>query len=150
MYKRILLGTDGSSASTLALKQAVTIAKAFSARLRIVNVIDRYSYDESWWVSPSAFEQILENMRKHAREILAEAQTVAEEADLQVEVAVLEIDEGPARISQRILQEAAAWHADLMVLGTHGRRGMDRLVLGSVAEGVVRAADAPVLLVRGA
>jgi nucleotide-binding universal stress UspA family protein len=70
-------------------------------------------------------------------------------AGVRTETRLLDLDEQGQRISERIANEAVAWPADLIVLGTHGRRGMDRLMLGSVAEGVARAATVPVMLVRG-
>jgi nucleotide-binding universal stress UspA family protein len=88
-------------------------------------------------------------MRESSNKLLAEARSEAEKAGVRAETQLLELDERSQRISDRIANEAAAWPADLIVLGTHGRRGMDRLVLGSVAEGVARTATAPVMLVRG-
>lgn len=147
MYKRILMATDGSGVSDQALNQAVMLAKAFNAELKVICVIDRYSYDQSWWVSPSAFESIVEGMRERARSVLNKAVATASQAGVPARIAVLETAEGE-RLSARIAKEGVEWAADLLVLGTHGRRGMDRIVLGSVAEGVVRSATAPVLLVR--
>jgi nucleotide-binding universal stress UspA family protein len=147
MYSRILMATDGSSVSELALKQAIGLARSFGSTLRIVCVIDRFSYDQSWWVSAGAFEDIVLRMRTHANEVLARARDVAAQAGVDAETNVIETDERE-RLSARIVKEGSDWRTDLFVLGTHGRRGMDRLVLGSVAEGVVRSASAPVLLVR--
>jgi nucleotide-binding universal stress UspA family protein len=148
VYKRILMATDGSGVSDQALHQAVMLAKTFNAELKIVCVIDRYSYDQSWWVSPGAFNSIVEGMRERAREVLDRAAVTASQAGVQARIAAIETAEGE-RLSGRIAKEGEEWPADLLVLGTHGRRGMDHVVLGSVAEGVVRSATAPVLLVRG-
>jgi len=149
MYKRILFATDGSSVSNLALRQAAMLAAAFKAQLRIVTIADQYSFDQSWWVNAEAFEQLLSRMRESWSKVLAEAQAEARKSGIEAETRLIELEEQGQRISDRISHEAAAWPADLIVLGTHGRRGMDRLVLGSVAEGVARTAAAPVMLVRG-
>lgn len=148
MYKRILMATDGSRVSDKALQHAIKLAKAFDSELKIVCTIDRYSFDQSWWVTPSAFDSIVEGMRERARAVLEMAAAASSLGAVQARVAVIETAEGE-RIGGRIAKEGADWPADLFVLGTHGRRGMDRIVLGSVAEGVVRSATAPVLLVRG-
>ncbi|HET7877050.1 MAG TPA: universal stress protein, partial [Methylomirabilota bacterium] len=77
----------------------------------------------------------------------AKAGARAREAGVAVEPALLESD--GRRVAAVVVDEARWWEADLIVVGTHGRRGLDRLLLGSVAEGVVRAAPVTVLLVRG-
>ncbi len=150
MYRRILFATDGSPVSDHALVQAVTLAAAFGSELRIVCVTDHYSFDQSWWVNAAAFEELLERMRATSETYLSQARTEAEKSGVHADTRLLELEEPGQRISDRIAREAAAWPADLIVLGTHGRRGMDRLVLGSVAEGVARMATAPVMLVREA
>lgn len=149
MYGHILFATDGSTVSNLALRQAIMLAAAFGAELRIISVTDHFSFDQSWWVNAGAFEELVERMRQSSNQQLSEARKEAEEAGVRADTRLLELDEQGQRICDRIVSEAATWPADLIVLGTHGRRGMDRLVLGSVAEGVARAATAPVMLVRG-
>lgn len=148
MYRRILLATDGSSVSHQALAQAVGLASAFGSQLRIVCVTDQYSIDPSWWVNAEAFEELVQRMRAASNQVLSEACAEAQKSGVHADTRLLELEERGQRISDRIANEAAAWPADLIVLGTHGRRGMDRLVLGSVAEGVARRASAPVMLVR--
>ncbi len=150
MYRRILLATDGSSVSNQALAQAVMLAAAFQSELRVVCVTDQYSIDQSWWVNAEAFEELVQRMRAASNKILSEAAAEAQKSGVRAETRLLELQERGQRISDRIANEADAWPADLVVLGTHGRRGMDRLVLGSVAEGVARRASAPVMLVRSA
>ena len=148
MYKRILHSTDGSNVSNLALRQAVMLAAAFRSELRIVTVVDTFSFDQSWWVNAGGFEEIMERMRQGANKMLSDAKAEASKSGVEADTRLLDLDERGQRISDRIANEAAAWPADLIVLGTHGRRGMDRLVLGSVAEGVARTATAPVMLIR--
>ena len=148
MYRRILLATDGSSVSKQALAHAVGLAAALRCEMRVVCVMDQYSIDQSWWVNAEAFEDIVQRMRSASNKVLKDATDEASKSGVRAETKLLELEERGQRISDRIANEATAWPADLIVLGTHGRRGMDRLVLGSVAEGVARRASAPVMLVR--
>ncbi len=148
MYGRILFATDGSSVSRQALAQAVSLAAALGSEMRIVCVMDQYSIDQSWWINAEAFEELVQRMRSASNKVLKDAAAEAGKSGVRAETSLLELEERGQRISDRIANEAATWPADLIVLGTHGRRGMDRLVLGSVAEGVARRASAPVMLVR--
>ncbi len=148
MYRRILFATDGSSVSRQALAQAVSLAAALGSEMRIVCVMDQYSIDQSWWINAEAFEELVQRMRSASSKVLKDAAAEAQKSGVRADTRLLELEERGQRVSDRIASEAAAWPAELIVLGTHGRRGMDRLVLGSVAEGVARRASAPVMLVR--
>ena len=86
-------------------------------------------------------------MREGGQSILAAARKRVEDAGIPVEVQMREVF--GSRIGDSVLDEAANWPADLIVIGTHGRRGLRRLVLGSDAEHILRSAPVPVLLVRG-
>jgi len=144
VYKKILVAIDGSNTSTLALKEAINLAKEQSARLRLVHVIDEFPYisPDNGWVNDADLGEVLQ---KAGRSIVDEGRDMAQKAGLEVETAL------PENLSQRVAtvieEEAKRWAADLIVVGTHGRRGIEHLVLGSVAEGVARAATVPVLLV---
>jgi nucleotide-binding universal stress UspA family protein len=74
---------------------------------------------------------------------------VARDAGIKAETKLIEATPPGARIASMIAAEAKAWPADMIVIGTHGRRGVDHLLMGSVAEGVVRISPVPVLLIRG-
>jgi nucleotide-binding universal stress UspA family protein len=142
MYKRILVPVDGSGTSRLALRHAVALAKEQGAELRLVYILERI---QAWAAEgPVDVESVL---RESGRAVLEEAQKVAREGGVAAETAV--VDAGVQRIARCIAEDAGSWNADLIVMGTHGRRGIDHLILGSVAEGVVRTARVPVLLVRG-
>ena len=88
-------------------------------------------------------------MTKSGWEILRKAKAVARGAGIPVETRLIEIDTLGHRIPEMIAADAEAWPADLIVICTHGRRELSHLLLGSVAEGVVRVATKPVLLIRG-
>lgn len=144
MYKNILVAIDGSETSARALHAAITLAKEQSARVRLVHVIDEFPFTtpDTGWVDDVRLGEIL---FKAGQAILDEARAQVQKAGLEVETAL------PQNLSQRIatviVDEAKRWPADLIVAGTHGRHGIEHLVLGSVAEGVARAASMPVLLI---
>ncbi len=147
MFKRILVAVDGSSTAERALQEAIKLAGEFQAQLRIVHVVDIVSLNVRL-ESPNPIE-IWDVMIKGGQEILREAGVVANEAGVTVETGLIEIDTLGRRIPEMIAADADAWPADLIVIGAHGRRGLSHLLLGSVAEGVVRVATKPVLLIRG-
>lgn len=148
MYPRILSAIDGSDASYLALDHAVDLAINQQAKLRIVHVVESLQYGGS--LDRYAFDPtpLSEALRKEGRQALSVAEARALTAGVDVETAMLEGDDPLQRVATLVVEDAERWDADLIVLGTHGRRGFDRIFLGSVAETVVRIAPAPVLLVR--
>jgi nucleotide-binding universal stress UspA family protein len=147
MFKRILVAVDGSDTAEQALLEAINLAKEHQAHLRIVHVVDIVNINLGAEIPLSS--EISEAMIKNGREILRKAEAVARGAGIPVETRLLEIDTLGHRIPEMIAADAEAWPADLIVICTHGRRGVSHLFLGSVAEGVVRVATKPVLLIRG-
>jgi nucleotide-binding universal stress UspA family protein len=148
MYKQIMVAVDGSHTSELALREAVNLAKALDSRLRLVHAVDEigstlYSAE---YANPA---EIWETMVKTGRDILGKAAAATAEAGVQADTKLVEINTLGRRIPQVIVEEADAWPADLIVVGTHGRRGLSHVFLGSVAEGIVRVSTKPVLLIRG-
>lgn len=147
MYQRILVAVDGSATSDRALQEAIRLTKDQDATLCIIHVIDTAPL--SWDMDPFQMREIQETLRKVGQSIIEHAQTTTQSAGIAAETKLVEIDMPGTRVANRIADEAKAWPADLLVIGTHGRRGLNHLLLGSVAEGVVRFAPVPVLLVRG-
>ena len=147
MFKRILVAVDGSDTAEQALLEAINLAKEHQAQLRIVHAVDIVNINlGEEFPNPS---EISDAMTKSGREILRKAEAVARGAGIPVETLLIEIDTLGHRIPEMIAADAEAWPADLIVICTHGRRGLSHLFLGSVAEGVVRVATKPVLLIRG-
>jgi nucleotide-binding universal stress UspA family protein len=148
MYKRILVAIDGSKTSALALEEACKLARGTDARLRIVHVIESpYAYADAWYTAGSAdVEAVDRAWRRAGQEILDRAATQAREAAVPADPALLVTD--GRRVSRAIVDDAESWPAEVIVIGSHGRHGMDQLLIGSVAEGVTRIARLPVLLVR--
>ena len=145
MYRRILVPVDGSAPSDRALDSALGLAKATGAKVRLVHIVDPLppvSID-GMYTDVDAFRDAVIASGQAA---LKRAQRRAARSARRVESALLEAV--GRDISSAIVAEAKRWRADLIVLGTHGRTGLARLVLGSVAEGVVRQSTAPMLLVR--
>jgi nucleotide-binding universal stress UspA family protein len=145
MYERILVPVDGSPTSNEGLAEAIKLAKLTGARLLLLHAVDLAAVavtPEAAAVSPTLFDA----MREGGEQILAQAKRAAEDAGITTESALL--DTLSARVSDLVVEQAVKWRADLIVIGTHGRRGVGRLLLGSDAEQIVRTAPVPVLLVR--
>jgi len=151
MFKRILVAVDASQTGELALQTAIGLAAEVQAQLRIVHAVDMTNVNmiPEFPTQPET-SKVAEEILKDGQEILRGAEATAAAAGLAVETNLVRIDtQNQHNISETIANDAEAWPADLIVIGTHGRRGLRRLFLGSVAEGVARVATTPVLLIRG-
>lgn len=146
MYQRILIAVDGSDVSNHALREAIALAQSLHAALRIVHVVDEITLN--WEGEYVDLPEIMESFRESGRRVVENAQNLAREAGMEPEAKLLEIQTFGHRISDLIVEEAKDWPADLIVIGTHGRRGLHDVLLGSVSDGVARRATVPVLLVR--
>ena len=144
-YKRILVPVDGSTTSIRGLEEAVRIARADGARLQLLHVVDG-SIALQAADSGAGVEQLLDALYRSGKQILAAAVERAHRAKLRAESALIESMSG--RVAKVIVDNARRWGVDLIVMGTHGRRGVSRLLLGSDAELVARESQVPVLLVR--
>ena len=146
MYQRILVAVDGSDTSNHALLEAINLAKDQRATLRVVSVIDEVGiYTGGQVIDPAP---IVESWIKAGREILDKSQKLAYATGINAETKLIEIENAGERIEDAIVEEAQAWHADLLVTGTHGRSGLKHLLMGSVAEGIVRNSPVPILLIH--
>ena len=135
--RRILLATDLSPASDGATRQALELARDLGAGLLIVSVVDLS-------VAPTGGHGGRMDQRRAAREEAAQAVVVrGRQAGIAVSFLVWEGEPGPA-----IVDAAAAEEASMVIVGTHGRNRVGRLLLGSVSDYVVRHATCPVLIVR--
>lgn len=145
MYQHILVPIDGSATAERALMEAVKLA-AGKAKLRLVYVIEEvYPLDAEGFAFID-YAALQEAVRKTGERALAQAAETALKSGVTAQTALLEAT--GVRVASVIDREAQSWPADLIVIGTHGRSGLSRLLLGSVAESVVRGASVPVLLVR--
>ena len=150
IYGKILVPVDGSPTSDKGLQEAIKIAKALGSTLRVVHVVDELVVDYSGIGGTNYYYtgDIIDGLREGGKKILANAEAVVRKSGLEPEAVLLEAIGGPS--SRLIIAQAQEWPADLIVMGTHGRRGIRRLALGSDAEHVLRSSPAPVLLVRSA
>lgn len=148
MYNHILVPVDGSSTSDLAVREAIKMAKdQQQTQLHFVHVIEEARV---FWYSEGYFDisSLQASLREAGKNILSKAEAQAQQAGIASQAKLLDADgERTARV---IVEEAQNWPADVIVMGTHGRRGFDHLIFGSVAEGVVRIAPMPILLIREA
>ena len=146
LFRRIVVAVDGSPTSRSALRAAVRLAQDQGAALRIVLVVDVVTGTVE---SPYDLADYEESVRKAGDRVLNQAASAARKAGIEAKTVRLEVREFGDRIADEIARNARGWHADLIVIGTHGRRGVSHLFLGSVAESLIRIAPAPVLRVRG-
>ena len=146
MYKRILVPIDGSPTSELGLAEAIKLAKDPRTALCLLHVVDERVLAQNIDVGASQVDSLLASLRDGGRQILGKAQANLQKQHVKAKSVLVE---NIARsVADIIVEQAKKWRADLIVIGTHGRRGVSRLVMGSDAEGVVRTTPVPVLLVR--
>lgn len=150
MFRNILVACDGSAPSLRALKAALALARDQDATLHVVHVVDHstvaMSYDGEIYMPPSYVDAAVAALRETGRKVLARAEGLARRNDQAVRTELVDIRGG--RVADAILRTAKKTRADLVVLGTHGRRGLRRALLGSDAEAVLRESRVPVLVVR--
>ena len=147
MYKRIVVAVDGSETSNKALDEATKLARETSSIILLLHVCEEMPI---MW-EPDGMNMILmQNSLKAVsdagKELLEKHRKQLTEHGITVETKLVETYGG--RIGSVISEEAQKWHADLLVVGTHGRKGIAHFLIGSVAEDVTRTASMPVLLVR--
>jgi nucleotide-binding universal stress UspA family protein len=145
MYPRILVAIDGSATAERGLQEAIALAGAMHSHLAVLYVVDDYPVLLER-ATATAFEEGRRHLLKLGEELLAKALAQAREAGVDTECVLREVSS--MRAFETILAEVAARHCDLVVMGTHGRRGLSRLTMGSEAEMVLRECPVPVLLVR--
>jgi len=146
MYQRILVPVDGSPTSKHGLQEAIRMAKMTGGKLRLMHVVDDTSIALSFDAYAGYPSDWLENLRQDGERLLAGARAVAAAAGVEADTVLR--DNFALPVHELVVTEAGAWPADLIVLGTHGRRGIGRVMLGSSAENVLRRSPIPVLLVR--
>ena len=145
MYQRILVPVDGSPTAARGLREAIGLARGQDTRLLFLHVIDDYT-TLSEMTSAAGYDEMLRGLRQYGLDVLAKARHESEAAGLHCETVMRETI--GKRVADVIVEQVAVHHADLIAMGSHGRRGISRLALGSTAEGVARTSPVPVLLVR--
>jgi nucleotide-binding universal stress UspA family protein len=136
---------DGSETSSRGLNEAIKIARVQGSQLRLVHIVNEFVLDCPY--APGLYaENLIETLIKGGRAVLDAAEKAAQREGVKADTVLIESIGGVA--ADLILAQATQWPADLIVMGTHGRRGIARLAMGSDAEQVVRTATVPVMLVR--
>jgi len=146
MYQRILVPVDGSLTSNAGLAEAVKLAKLTGARLLLLHVVDDMPMMMSAEGLTAMSGDIFTILKEGGEKVLEQARVAVASQGLAVDTKLLESLNG--RLCDHVNQQVTGWKADLIVLGTHGRRGASRWLLGSDAEQVLHSAAVPVLLIR--
>jgi len=146
MYKHVLVPIDGSETARLGLNEAIELARHLSADLRLIHVVNKIPWAPE--VSAEMIDLFLDQQRGNGESILHDATTAARDAGIAVDSRLIEALGTEA--GEAIIKEALSWPADLIVCGTHGRRGVRRILMGSDAEYVLRHSHVPVLMIRNA
>jgi len=145
MYQRIFVPVDDSETSNLALAEACKLAKETGAQVRMVHVVDlaQFGWGGTEFLDASELQK---SVKEAGEQVLSQAHEKARALGMEPECKILE--SWGDKIASVLLEDANAWGADLVVMGTHGWTGVMHLLMGSVAEGLLKLSDVPVLLVR--
>ena len=141
MYRRIMVAVDGSATSNKALVAATEMANYSGGRavLRLIHVLDEMAYFTGFDPYGGQSGELIKIMRETGEKILAEALAIVQTAGVKADT--LLIDKFGERLGETVAAEAQDWKADLIVVGTHGRRRVGRMFLGSGAEQIIRLAQ---------
>jgi nucleotide-binding universal stress UspA family protein len=142
---KILLAIDDSKFSQAAIKAVMTQARPKETEVRVLHVIEPlplYPDGQAWGYGSEA-SQILEGQREEAEGLVARASQALRDAGFSVTTA---IEQGNPKVV--IIDSATQWSPDLIIVGSHGRKGLDRFLMGSVSEAVARHARCSVQIVR--
>lgn len=141
---RILLATDGSDYSTAAARSIAAREWPAGTEVRIISIVEEVvAAADPWYAAGAVAERVREEAAKASQEAAGVAQAIIAEARIKSHTAVL--DGSPKK---RIVEEAKEWNANLVVVGSHGRRGLTRYLLGSVSEAVAMQAPCSVEVIR--
>ena len=147
MFTRIMLATDGSKLSQKAVKSAIDMASKFNAELVAVKVIPRYVqtyFEGSFTVADIDVKSIEAQWAAGAQQVLDKIATSAAAKGVIVKTSVIKSDD----ISDGLVKAANKMKADLIVMASHGRKGVKRLLLGSETQNVLTHSEVPVLVLR--
>jgi nucleotide-binding universal stress UspA family protein len=146
MYRNILVPIDGSATSERGLEEAIRLAQLTKGRLKLLYVIDELSFYTAMDGYALGVGDFPNTLREEGLALLVKAKATVDNAGVPCDTMLC--DNLAAQVHEVVVKEAAAWPAGIIVLGTHGRRGVGRIVMGSGAEKILRQSPVPVLLVR--
>lgn len=145
MYKRILVPLDGSETSNKALVAALQLARLGGGQVRLIHVIEELAYLSGFDQYGGYSGDLIRVMRENGEKILNDGMAIAQSAGVEADNMLYDNFE---RVGDVVCDAAKRWNADLIVVGTHGRRGIGRVLMGSGAEQIIRLAPVPVLVIR--
>ena len=147
MYKRILVPTDGSALSRKAIRSAIDLASSVGAEVLALNVVPRYPvsyFDGQIGVSPQETARVEKQWTEHGQAMADEVGKAAEKAGVKAKAITVRSN----LVAEAILGAARKNKCDLVVMASHGRKGLKRLLLGSETQHVLTHGDVPVLVLR--
>ena len=149
MYRRIMAAVDDSFSTSKVLDAAINLARHYDAKLAICHALDVtiFSQRPISLMLPNTLGEVEQGLRDSAREFLDKALDVARAAGVDAEIRI--VDSQEEHVAEMLADAAEQWQADLLVVGKHGKRGVERFFVGSVAEQIVSRAGTSLLLVRG-
>ena len=142
-FKKILVPVDGSDTAKTALMTALQMARDSGGSVRLIHCVDELAYLSGYEYSSVHMNRV----REDAARVLSDALEICKSAGVDADTQL--VDFPGQRLGETMAEEARKWQADLIVVGTHGRRGLGRVLLGSGAEQIIRMAPVPVLTIRG-
>lgn len=145
MYPNILVPVDGSPTSAQGLDEAIRLAVSLGSHIRLLHVVNEMVVLTPE-VAAAALSDLLDLLRTQGQAILKTAEAPVRKAGVPVDMTLIEALGG--RAGDHVVAHAQTWPADLIVCGTHGRRGLRRALMGSDAEYILRHSPVPVLMVR--
>ena len=146
MYKRILVALDGSETSMRALTASLNLARQGGGRVRLVHVVEELAYLGGFDPYGASSGDLVKVIRENAAKVLATGLAAAGSAGVEADTVLY--DNFGERLPEAVADAARQWNADLIVVGTHGRRGIGRVLMGSGAEQIIRLSPVPVLVIR--
>ena len=148
MYANILLSTDGSDVASRGVTDGIALAKDLNAKVTIITVTESFDYggahDPGWVPSREEFERFDAACKERAGKVLDEARAMAEQIGISAEL----LHVPNAYPAPAIVETAKSKGCELIVMGSHGRRGLRKLLLGSQTSEVLADGRVPVLVVR--
>lgn len=147
MYQRILVAIDGSATATKGLREALRLAQLTRGKVCLLHVVDEITHVTGFETFEAYANDVLPRLKAAGERVLEQGHEQARRAGVEAEERLCMCS--AERLCDVLQAQAEAWGADLIVIGTHGRKGVNRMLLGSDAEQVLRTARVPVLLVRG-
>lgn len=149
MYRKILVPVDGSTTSDRGFEEALSMARETGASLLILHVVDSCPLMTGMEMATAqTWQLVIDGLRAHGQSVVDRAERAAAAQHVTAEHRL--VDSNTGRVADVINDTARTAQCDLIVMGTHGRRGFSHLALGSDAERVARQSPVPVLLVRHA